>query len=64
MSFTDKIQQIIIFVIIIAVGIYIITLQGDMNNNKMERLNGEFRDRKKVVKLDMRCAWLVVDLLV
>jgi len=25
-------------------------LQGDMNNNKMERLNGEFRDREKVVR--------------
>lgn len=27
-----------------------IHLQGDMNNNKMERLNGEFRDREKVVR--------------
>ena len=27
-----------------------IRLQGDMNNNKMERLNGEFRDREKVVR--------------
>ena len=26
-----------------------IKLQGDMNNNKMERLNGEFRDREKVM---------------
>lgn len=25
-------------------------LQGDMNNNKMERLNGEFRDREKIVR--------------
>lgn len=27
-----------------------IRMQGDMNNNKMERLNGEFRDREKVVR--------------
>ena len=27
-----------------------IRLQGDKNNNKMERLNGEFRDREKVVR--------------
>ncbi len=27
-----------------------IRLQGDMNNNKMERLNGEFRDREKVMR--------------
>jgi transposase-like protein len=27
-----------------------ITLKGDRNNNKMERLNGEFRDREKVVR--------------
>jgi len=27
-----------------------IHLQGDMNNNKMERLNGEFRDREKVTR--------------
>lgn len=27
-----------------------IRLQGDMNNNKMERLNGEFRDREKIVR--------------
>lgn len=27
-----------------------IHLQGDINNNKMERLNGEFRDREKVVR--------------
>lgn len=27
-----------------------IRLQGDMNNNTMERLNGEFRDREKVVR--------------
>lgn len=25
-----------------------IRMSGDMNNNKMERLNGEFRDREKV----------------
>ena len=25
-------------------------LQGDMNNNQMERLNGEFRDREKVMR--------------
>lgn len=27
-----------------------ITLKGDHNNNKMERLNGEFRDREKVTR--------------
>ncbi len=27
-----------------------IRFQGDMNNNKMERLNGEFRDREKVTR--------------
>ncbi len=27
-----------------------IHLQGDMNNNKMERLNGEIRDREKVFR--------------
>ena len=27
-----------------------IHLQGDMNNNKMERLNGEIRDREKVMR--------------
>jgi hypothetical protein len=27
-----------------------IHLKGDMNNNKMERLNGEIRDREKVVR--------------
>ena len=27
-----------------------IKLNGDMNNNKMERLNGEFRDREKVMR--------------
>lgn len=27
-----------------------IRLQGDKNNNKMERLNGEFRDREKIVR--------------
>jgi putative transposase len=28
----------------------IITLRGDHNNNKMERFNGEFRDREKVMR--------------
>src|SRR5438105_3991481 len=27
-----------------------IRLQGQRNNNKMERLNGEFRDREKIVR--------------
>jgi hypothetical protein len=27
-----------------------IKLQGDMNNNKMERMNGEVRDREKVMR--------------
>ncbi|MDV3243708.1 MAG: DDE-type integrase/transposase/recombinase [Nitrososphaerales archaeon] len=27
-----------------------ITLKGDHNNNKMERMNGEFRDREKVMR--------------
>jgi putative transposase len=27
-----------------------IRIQGDMNNNKMERLNGEVRDREKVMR--------------
>jgi transposase-like protein len=27
-----------------------IHLKGDMNNNKMERLNGEIRDREKVMR--------------
>lgn len=27
-----------------------IHLQGDRNNNKMERFNGEFRDREKVMR--------------
>ncbi|HEX5457354.1 MAG TPA: integrase core domain-containing protein [Candidatus Nitrosotalea sp.] len=27
-----------------------IRLQSDMNNNKMERMNGEFRDREKVMR--------------
>jgi hypothetical protein len=27
-----------------------IKLQGDQNNNKMERMNGEFRDREKIVR--------------
>ena len=25
-------------------------MSGDMNNNKMERMNGEFRDREKIVR--------------
>ena len=25
-------------------------LQGDMNNNKMERMNGEMRDREKTMR--------------
>lgn len=33
-----------------AVHIRHITLAGDHNNNKMERLNGEFRDREKVMR--------------
>ena len=27
-----------------------ISLHGDRNNNKMERLNGEFRDREKIIR--------------
>jgi len=27
-----------------------IAIHGDRNNNTMERLNGEFRDREKVVR--------------
>ncbi len=27
-----------------------ITIRGDRNNNKMERLNGEIRDREKVMR--------------
>jgi hypothetical protein len=27
-----------------------IKLRGDMNNNKMERFNGEIRDREKVIR--------------
>jgi len=27
-----------------------IRIQGDHNNNKMERLNGEIRDREKVMR--------------
>jgi len=30
--------------------IYSIRIQGDRNNNKMERLNGEIRDREKVMR--------------
>lgn len=25
-------------------------MQGDMNNNKMERFNGEVRDREKIIR--------------
>lgn len=27
-----------------------VKIQGDMNNNKMERLNGEIRDREKIMR--------------
>ena len=30
--------------------IHSIRIQGDRNNNKMERLNGEIRDREKVMR--------------
>lgn len=30
--------------------IHSIRIQGDHNNNKMERLNGEIRDREKVMR--------------
>jgi transposase-like protein len=33
-----------------AIHIRHIAIHGDKNNNKMERLNGEFRDREKVVR--------------
>ena len=33
-----------------AIHIRHISLHGDRNNNKMERLNGEFRDREKIVR--------------
>jgi len=33
-----------------AIHIRHIAIHGDRNNNKMERLNGEFRDREKVVR--------------
>ena len=33
-----------------AIHIRHITLKGDHNNNKMERLNGEIRDREKVIR--------------
>jgi len=33
-----------------AIHIRHIALHGDRNNNKMERLNGEFRDREKVMR--------------
>ena len=32
------------------IHIHHISLDGDKNNNKMERLNGEFRDREKVMR--------------
>ncbi|QLH08025.1 transposase [Nitrosopumilus ureiphilus] len=36
-------------------------LQGDMNNNKMERLNGEFRDREKVVRGIKKVDSVIID---
>ncbi len=33
-----------------AIHIRHITISGDHNNNKMERLNGEIRDREKVIR--------------
>jgi transposase-like protein len=30
--------------------VYTIRITGDMNNNKMERLNGEVREREKVMR--------------
>lgn len=38
-----------------------IRLQGDMNNNKMERLNGEFRDREKVVRGVKKSDSVIID---
>jgi len=36
-------------------------LQGDMNNNQMERLNGEFRDREKVVRGIKKVDSVIID---
>ena len=36
-------------------------LQGDMNNNQMERLNGEFRDREKVVRGIKKTDSVIID---
>jgi len=36
-------------------------LQGDMNNNQMERLNGEFRDREKVMRGIKKVDGVVID---
>jgi len=36
-------------------------LQGDMNNNQMERLNGEFRDREKVMRGIKKVDGAVID---
>ncbi len=38
-----------------------IHLQGDMNNNKMERLNGEIRDRKKVMRGIKKVDSVIID---
>ncbi len=36
-------------------------LQGDMNNNRMERLNGEFRDREKVMRGIKKIDGVIID---
>lgn len=36
-------------------------LQGDMNNNQMERLNGEFRDREKVMRGIKKVDGVIID---
>ncbi|MFZ0222336.1 MAG: hypothetical protein WAM42_11690 [Candidatus Nitrosopolaris sp.] len=33
-----------------------IRLQGDHNNDKMERMNGEVRDREKVMRIGYSCS--------
>ncbi|MCE2507304.1 MAG: transposase, partial [Nitrosopumilaceae archaeon] len=38
-----------------------IHLQGDMNNNKMERLNGEIRDGEKVVRGIKKVDSVIID---
>jgi len=38
-----------------------IHLQGDMHNNKMERLNGEFRDREKTVRGIKKTDSIIID---